>query len=127
MADALSKIAFAPFPRSSSSSPCHIHHLHHLSPPFSGLKSVDSSLHQRLSVKLPSTSRPFSNSHSYGRRTEFIEAWGFSRNSVSPARSSTISHVRTAFSNFNSNAPLNFHLILGFFFWGFLCNFCLYR
>lgn len=73
-------------------SPCHIHHLHHLSPPFSGLKSVDSSLHQRLSVKLPSTSRPFSNSHSYGRRTEFIEAWGFSRNSVSPARSSTISH-----------------------------------
>ncbi|XP_038906024.1 thioredoxin-like 1-1, chloroplastic [Benincasa hispida] len=92
MADALSKIAFAPFPPSSSS----ICHLHQLPPPSSGLKSVYSSSHpfnwQPLSVKLPPTSRPFSSSHSYCRRIEFTEAWGFSRNSVSPSRSSTISH-----------------------------------
>ncbi|KAL4031131.1 hypothetical protein IC575_009404 [Cucumis melo] len=96
MADALSKVAFlAPFSpssSSSSSSSSYSHrHLHCLSLPFSGFKSVDSSSHpfnwQRISVKLPSTTGPFSSSYAYGRRIEFTE-----RNSVSPPRSSTISH-----------------------------------
>lgn len=92
MADALGNVSFASFRRSSSSP----HLLHHLPPPIYGLKSLDCSSRslnwQRLSLKLPSTSRLISSCDSYGRRIEFK---GPFRNPVSPARSSTISHVGT--------------------------------
>ncbi|KAG7018175.1 Thioredoxin-like 1-1, chloroplastic [Cucurbita argyrosperma subsp. argyrosperma] len=83
MAEAVSNISFAPSLRSSN----------HLPPPISALKSLNSSSYplnwQRLSVKLPSTLRPFSISDSNSQIIEFTEARDISRNSVSPTRSST--------------------------------------
>ncbi|XP_022155913.1 thioredoxin-like 1-1, chloroplastic [Momordica charantia] len=93
MADALSKTNFPPPSRSYSSS-------RHLPPPVCCLKSVAASSSssrslnwQRLFVKLPSTSRPFSSGDSYGRGIDFREAKGaLSESYVSPARFSTTSH-----------------------------------